>query len=409
MPLFINTNVSSLYAQRAAQRANDALDISYQRLSSGLRINRAKDDAAGMQVSNNLTTQLDGLTQGNRNAQDGLAFAQTIEGALDEVTNMLQRIRTLAVQASNGTMSDQDRNSLQVEVTQLSDEITRISNDTTFAGMLQRIRTLAVQASNGTMSDQDRNSLQVEVTQLSDEITRISNDTTFAGADVLNGNASISRFQVGADPSSIIEMDLRDGTDINGIVKMLVRYTGKDEFANPMVTDPNAPGGHDPMLKFEDIFKNNGTNPGIRVEKASAAQATLAGIDGLINAIDRKRAELGAMQNRLEATVRGTNPGIRVEKASAAQATLAGIDGLINAIDRKRAELGAMQNRLEATVRNQESVKENVASSRATIRDTDFAEETANLTQQQIIQQATATILTQANQRPQIALSLMQK
>lgn len=314
MPLFINTNVSSLYAQRAAQRANDALDVSYQRLSSGLRINRAKDDAAGMQVSNNLTTQLDGLTQGNRNAQDGLAFAQTIEGALDEVTNMLQRIRTLAVQASNGTMSDQDRSSLQVEVTQLADEITRISND-----------------------------------------------TTFAGADVLNGNASISRFQVGADPSSIIEMDLRDGTDINGIVKMLVRYTGKDEFDNPMVTDPANPGAHAPKLKFADIFHNNGTDPGIRVEKASAAQATLAGIDGLINAIDRKRAELGAMQNRLE-----------------------------------------------ATVRNQESVKENVASSRATIRDTDFAEETANLTQQQIIQQATATILTQANQRPQIALSLMQ-
>lgn len=313
MPLFINTNVSSLYAQRAAQRANDALDISYQRLSSGLRINRAKDDAAGMQVSNNLSTQLDGLTQGNRNAQDGLAFAQTIEGALDEVTNMLQRIRTLAVQASNGTMSDQDRNSLQVEVTQLADEITRISND-----------------------------------------------TTFAGADVLNGKASISRFQVGADPSSIIEMDLRDGTDINGIVKMLVRYNGgKETFPNPMITDPNNPNKD---LKYADIFKNNGTNAGIRVDKASAAQATLAGIDGLINAIDRKRAELGAMQNRLE-----------------------------------------------ATVRNQDSVKENVASSRATIRDTDFAEETANLTQQQIIQQATATVLTQANQRPQIALSLMQK
>lgn len=316
MPLFINTNVSSLYAQRAAQRANDALDISYQRLSSGLRINRAKDDAAGMQVSNNLTTQLDGLTQGNRNAQDGLAFAQTIEGALDEVTNMLQRIRTLAVQASNGTMSDQDRNSLQVEVTQLADEITRISND-----------------------------------------------TTFAGADVLNGNASISRFQVGADPSSIIEMDLRDGTDIDGIVKMLFRYNGgKTTFPNPMVTDPANPGGHNKDLSYADIFKNNQNKPGIRVDKASAAQATLAGIDGLINAIDRKRAELGAMQNRLE-----------------------------------------------ATVRNQESVKENVASSRATIRDTDFAEETANLTQQQIIQQATATILTQANQRPQIALSLMQK
>lgn len=312
MPLFINTNISSLYAQRAAQRANDALDVSYQRLSSGLRINKAKDDAAGIQVSNNLTTQLDGLTQGNRNAQDGIAFAQTIEGALDEVTNMLQRIRTLSVQAANGTMSDKDRESLQVEVTQLADEITRISED-----------------------------------------------TTFAGADVLNGKASISRFQVGADPSSIIEMDLRDGTDINGIVRMVVRYTGKDTFDDPTKQAP--PGGPQPTLRFEDIFKNNGTNPGIRVENPSAAQATLGGIDALINAIDRKRAELGAMQNRLE-----------------------------------------------ATVRNQESVKENVASSRATIRDTDFAEETANLTQQQIIQQATATILTQANQRPQIALSLMQ-
>lgn len=312
MPLFINTNISSLYAQRAAQRANDALDVSYQRLSSGLRINKAKDDAAGIQVSNNLTTQLDGLTQGNRNAQDGIAFAQTIEGALDEVTNMLQRIRTLSVQAANGTMSDKDRDSLQVEVTQLSDEITRIAND-----------------------------------------------TTFAGADVLNGKASISRFQVGADPSSIIEMDLRDGTDINGIVKLVARYTGKTTFDDPTKETPA--GGQHPQLNYADIFKNNGTNPGIRVDQASAAQATLGGIDALINAIDRKRAELGAMQNRLE-----------------------------------------------ATVRNQESVKENVASSRATIRDTDFAEETANLTQQQIIQQATATILTQANQRPQIALSLMQ-
>lgn len=313
MPLFINTNISSLYAQRAAQRANDALDVSYQRLSSGLRINKAKDDAAGIQVSNNLTTQLDGLTQGNRNAQDGIAFAQTIEGALDEVTNMLQRIRTLSVQAANGTMSDKDRESLQVEVTQLSDEITRIAND-----------------------------------------------TTFAGADVLNGKASISRFQVGADPSSIIEMDLRDGTDINGIVKLVERYTGKTSFDDP-TKQPPVGGGQHPQLDYADIFKNNGTNPGIRVDQASAAQATLGGIDALINAIDRKRAELGAMQNRLE-----------------------------------------------ATVRNQESVKENVASSRATIRDTDFAEETANLTQQQIIQQATATILTQANQRPQIALSLMQ-
>ena len=134
MPLFINTNVSSLYAQQAAQRASDRLDISYQRLSSGLRINSAKDDAAGIQVANNLTTQLNGLTQGNRNAQDAIAFAQTVEGALDEVTNMLQRIRTLAVQSANGTMTDADRQGIQAEVDALTEEITRIAEETTFAG-----------------------------------------------------------------------------------------------------------------------------------------------------------------------------------------------------------------------------------------------------------------------------------
>ena len=183
MALFINTNISSLYAQRAAQRANDSLDVSYQRLSSGLRINKAKDDAAGIQVANNLTTQLDGLTQGNRNTQDALAFCQTIEGALDEVTNMFQRIRTLAVQSANGTNTEQDRKALQVEVNALADEIQRIAED-----------------------------------------------TTFAGADVLNGRAGISTFQLGADPSSIVKIDLTQAMDVTGIAALAAKYSGSDEF-----------------------------------------------------------------------------------------------------------------------------------------------------------------------------------
>ena len=316
MALFINTNISSLYAQRAAQRANDSLDVSYQRLSSGLRINKAKDDAAGIQVVNNLTTQLDGLTQGNRNTQDALAFCQTIEGALDEVTNMLQRIRTLAVQSANGTNTEQDRKALQVEVNALADEIQRIAED-----------------------------------------------TTFAGADVLNGRAGISTFQLGADPSSIVKIDLTQAMDVTGIAALAAKYSGAtfDYDANgDGQIDPNNQNEH---LKYADIFQNN----------------------------------------------HGNTPGINISTAENAQKTLAGIDGMINAINRKRAELGALQNRFEATVRNQDSIKENVASSRATIRDTDFAEETANLTQQNIIQQATATILTQANQRPQVALNLLNR
>lgn len=313
MALFINTNISSLYAQRAAQRANDSLDVSYQRLSSGLRINKAKDDAAGIQVANNLTTQLDGLTQGNRNTQDALAFCQTIEGALDEVTNMLQRIRTLSVQSANGTNTEQDRKALQVEVNALADEIQRIAED-----------------------------------------------TTFAGADVLNGRAGISTFQLGADPSSIVKIDLTQAMDVTGIAALAAKYSGAT-----FDYDANGDGqiGQNEKLKYSDIFQNN----------------------------------------------HGNTPGINISTAEDAQKTLAGIDGMINAINRKRAELGALQNRFEATVRNQDSIKENVASSRSTLRDTDFAEETAKLTQQNIIQQATATILTQANQRPQVALNLLNR
>ena len=134
MALYVNTNVSSINAQRKLANSTLALNTSYQRLSSGLRINSSKDDAAGLQISDRLTSQINGLNQGNRNANDGIALAQTIEGALDETTNMLQRIRTLAVQAANGTNTQKDRIALQEEVSSLCQEITRIGKKTTFAG-----------------------------------------------------------------------------------------------------------------------------------------------------------------------------------------------------------------------------------------------------------------------------------
>ena len=134
MGLFINTNVSSLNAQRNMMNATKSLDTSYTRLASGLRINSAKDDAAGLQISNRLTSQINGLDQGNRNANDGISLAQTAEGAMDEVTGMLQRMRTLAQQSANGSNSAKDREALQKEVDQLGAEINRISTSTTFAG-----------------------------------------------------------------------------------------------------------------------------------------------------------------------------------------------------------------------------------------------------------------------------------
>ncbi len=134
MSMYVNTNVSSLNAQRNMATANNAMDISYTRLASGLRINSAKDDAAGLQISNRLTSQINGLDQGNRNANDGISLAQTAEGAMDEITGMLQRMRTLAQQSANGSNSNNDRTAINAEVTQLHKEIDRISTDTTFGG-----------------------------------------------------------------------------------------------------------------------------------------------------------------------------------------------------------------------------------------------------------------------------------
>ena len=311
MALYVNTNVSSINAQRKLANSTLALNTSYQRLSSGLRINSSKDDAAGLQISDRLTSQINGLNQGNRNANDGIALAQTIEGALDETTNMLQRIRTLAVQASNGTNTAKDRKALQEEVTSLCQEITRIGQKTTFAGANVL---MSVGAKNG----------QVPL-------------------DTLKNADGEYYFQVGANAQDMITLAMSRGFHLSGIASMAVLTVQKTK---------------------NDISKS-----------------------GLI------------LSNNVVRWV--------VCQASYAQVTLANIDKMIEAVDSRRAALGALQNRMESTIRNQSSIAENESDARSRIRDTDFASETAALTQNQIIQQASQTILSQANQRPTVALNLL--
>lgn len=299
MALYVNTNVSSINAQRKLTNATNSLNTTYQRLASGLRINSAKDDAAGLQISDRLTSQINGLNQGNRNANDGIALAQVMEGALDETTNMLQRIRTLAIQAANGTNSSKDRESIQQEVTQLCTEITRIACKTTYAG-----------------------------------------EVVLQGAgEGLIGSKGQVIFQVGANANDTISVTMSAGFTMSGL-------------------------------------------------------AEIAGITNLASA--------GLFTNSANTSLK-----FSVSTYDNAQLTLANIDKLIMAVDTKRAELGAVQNRMESTIRNQSNISENQSDARSRIRDTDFAEESANLTAQTIIQQASQTVLMQANQRPQIALSLL--
>ena len=330
MALYVNTNVSSINAQRKLANSTLALNTSYQRLSSGLRINSSKDDAAGLQISDRLTAQINGLNQGNRNANDGIALAQTIEGALDETTNMLQRIRTLAVQAANGTNTAKDRQALQEEVKSLSHEITRIAQKTTFAG--------ATVLDGGKAA----NNLMRPVAGQGNQPTKFE-----------------YFFQVGANANDEISLQCGAFTML-GIMSMT----------------NDAKGAGATKLEIADT-------------EADAGKADKFGLAVSANGAAKSLAYWV------------------VSTPSAAQNTLKYIDEFIQTVDSKRAALGAIQNRMESTIRNQSSISENESDARSRIRDTDYALETAALTQNQIIQQASQTILSQANQRPTVALNLL--
>ncbi|TMP27127.1 flagellin [Pseudoalteromonas rubra] len=319
MALYVNTNVSSLNAQRQLNKSSGALDTSFQRLSSGLRINSAKDDAAGMQITNRLNGQINGLNQGIRNANDGISLAQTAEGALDETTQMFQRIRTLAQQASNGSNTDEDR--------------------------------LA---------------LQEEIRSLSEEVNRVAADTTFGGQNLLDGTYD-ANFQVGADAVQTIGFSMQN-----------VASTANDLQAN---------GGF--------------TLSGIAGVASGVTGVALSTTTETISTNIGTEADAKVFSDVF------TEAGISVSSQANAQAVLAGMDQLIAVVDKKRAELGAVQNRFQSTIRNQSNVAENLTAARSRIQDTDFAAETASLTKMQILQQASSSILSQANQRPQVALSLL--
>jgi flagellin len=320
MALYVNTNVSSLNAQRQLNNSGNALDVSFKRLSSGFRINSAADDAAGLQISDRLSSQINGLNQGNRNANDGISLAQTAEGAMDEVTSMFQRVRTLSQQASNGSNTDEDR--------------------------------LAIQE---------------EIRSLMSEVNRVASDTTFGGQNLLDGTYEAS-FQVGADAVQTIGFSMQN---VGGTAA---------------INSLSANGG----------FTLSGIAGIASAVTGNELSALAAGVSDIDNA-----AITETFANTYIATA------ISVSTQTNAQVVMAGMDSLIAVVDKKRAELGAVQNRFQSTIRNQSNVSENLSAAKSRIKDTDFATETANLTKMQILQQASQTILSQANQRPQAALSLL--
>ncbi|SDS22975.1 flagellin domain-containing protein [Pseudomonas prosekii] len=283
MALTVNTNVTSLNVQKNLNRASDALSTSMQRLSSGLKINSAKDDAAGLQIATRMSSQIRGGTQAIQNANDGISVAQTAEGALQASTDILQRMRELAVKARNGTNGDKDQ-----------------------------------EATNS------------EFAQMSDELTRISASTNLNGKNLLDGSAGTVTLQVGANTGSANHIDLV----LSG--------------------------------KFDAV-------------SLSVGSGTVA--------------------------LTGASPS---DAALAADNAITAIDAAIASINSTRASLGASQNRLTSTISNLQNINENTTAAQGRVQDTDFAAETANLTKQQTLQQASTAVLAQANQLPSAVLKLLQ-
>ncbi|MAD62670.1 MULTISPECIES: flagellin [Gammaproteobacteria] len=465
MALYVNTNVSSLNAQRQLMGSGNSLDQAFERLSSGFRINSAADDAAGLQISNRLGSQINGLNQGNRNANDAISVAQTAEGALDESTNILQRMRTLAVQSSNGSNSTEDRAALQKEVSSLQQELSRIAETTTFGG------NNLLDGSFGSQSFQvganSGETINVSIGNVS--ATAIgSNDIQTAGtvAGVAAAGAAFTGPATTAGtiygPNGTATVDLSGGSITDAAATINEQGTGVSAKAVTDVTLSGFDNASDGTLEIggesfalanygtnvdklaEDIGKT-GVNvsvegdelriqseklDGIQVLGATAGQLTAtvnladgtqaAGVANTGDLTVNARLEMSASE---EFSVAGFDAadtgaatagstlsavsGLDVNTFTNAQSAIGVIDSAIERIDAQRADLGAVQNRFQATIRNQSNIAENLEGAKSRIKDADFAAETAKLTQSQILQQASQTILAQANQRPQAALQLL--
>lgn len=356
----INTNITSMIGQSNLQKSQNALQTSMERLSSGLRINSAKDDAAGQAIANRMTAQITGLAQAQRNANDGISIAQTAEGSLNQINDNLQRIRELSVQAANGTNSQADLQSIQDEIDQRLSEIDRISAETNFNG----VKVLA--------SDQG---LKIQVGANDNETITVNlqeiTSATLFGDDPFNVNGYVGT------PVAAEEADLGIASD--------AAYAGTATFTG-LVTA--ALDGTDESLVVDDngnLFVQVGT--GTDAEFFAAEATVNTNTAGEITGIDITRADTAVDQ-------RTDGP-------------LAALDAALNKVDSLRSELGAVQNRFEDAITNLRTNETNLAAARSRIEDADYAVEVANMTRAQILQQAGTSVLAQANQIPQNVLSLL--
>jgi flagellin len=484
MALYINTNQSSLNAQRKLSSTSNSLSTSFERLSSGLRINSAKDDAAGLSITTRFTAQVNGLNQAVRNSNDGISLAQTAEGALNETTNILQRIRQLSVQSANDTNNDKDRASLQSEVDQLKEELNRIADTTNFNGnkVLDGnflARDLQVGANVGeTISVSIAGAGTADLARQA----RYSSDDGFVNGTNIAAGLEVTGYLGTAEIRNTVPADDRVSTTLNDAsaiakarainastdatgVRAIVGETevtlgsvvaaGTLNETNFLIVNDEKIAGfnvqdNDASGALVDAINAVSDDTGVVASLNADSQLSLLAVDGrnieveyfggaatiagntaapdkallLSNgSLTVSTAEITLQSDELFEVTGGSVIGfddglygvnsdfsvssVDISTRRGSVVALDVIDLALEDISSQRADLGALQNRLESTINNLSTTSENLSAARSRILDADFAQETAQLSRNQIIQQAGVSILAQANQQPQIALSLL--
>ncbi|AAO10326.1 flagellin [Vibrio vulnificus] len=375
MAINVNTNVSAMTAQRYLNQAAEGQQKSMERLSSGYKINSAKDDAAGLQISNRLNSQSRGLDMAVKNANDGISIAQTAEGAMTETTNILQRMRDLALQSSNGSNSRSERVAIQEEVSALNQELNRIAETTSFGGN---------KLLNGTYGSQ---SFQIGAD--SGEAVMLSMGNLRSDTDAMGGLSYKSEEGVGAD------WRVSDNTDFT------MSYVNKQGEEKEITV--NAKAGDD----LEELATYiNGQNDDVKASVGEGGKLQLFASNQRVEGEVEFGGGLASELNIGDGTKTNVS-NIDVTTVAGSQEAVAIIDGALKSVDSERASLGAFQNRFNHAISNLSNINENVNASSSRIKDTDYAKETTQMTKTQILQQASTSILAQAKQSPSAALSLL--
>ena len=485
MALTVNTNVSSLNAQRNLTRSGEGLATSMERLASGMRINSAKDDAAGLQISNRMTSQINGLAVAQRNANDGISMAQTAEGAMQSSTDILQRMRELALQSSNGSNSDKDRQSLNKEVTALKSELTRIAETTSFGGqnlLDGSFGTKAFQVGANANESISMSLGNIDAKSLgSNDLALYAGGTAglgsvVAAATLATGNGTTGSFTIEGVESKTITVtnddsaldiakavNLQSGTtgvsadsktgvkitastidtgtisfSLNGqAISSTASATDVSGLATAINDKSSTTGVSASIDDSGDLILSNSTGEDITLAAFTSSAGATDSIDITSLKYDGTAGQASALTEggnvtaRIAGTVNLTSDNtfktstsdttigtaadstltsidkVDLTSVDGSQNALSIIDAALSKIDSNRADLGAIQNRFGYTINNLANIEENLSASRSRIQDTDFATETAEMTKNQILQQAGTSILSQANQIPQAAISLL--